>query len=47
MADLCLSIGFVVGLTGLYLLAGLGWTLLVGGAVLFLAGGLASRSRHR
>lgn len=37
--------GFVLALVGLYLLAGLGWSLLVAGLVLFTAGGLGERAK--
>jgi hypothetical protein len=43
MSDIALTAGFGLALVGVYLLAGAGWTCLIGGAVLFVAGGLAKR----
>jgi len=43
LADVYLYAGFAIALVGLYLTSGLGVTCLVGGAVLFVAGGLQSR----
>jgi len=40
--DVCLVAGFGLAVAGVYLLAGLGVTLLVAGGVLFLAGGFAA-----
>lgn len=40
MSDVCLYAGFCLAVAGLYLLTGLGWTLLIGGLALFVVGGL-------
>lgn len=40
MSDACMLAGFVVALVGIYLLTSAGWTCVVAGGVLFVAGGL-------
>jgi hypothetical protein len=43
MSDACLVAGFVLALVGVYLIAGPGWACLIGGVVLFIAGGVSGR----
>jgi hypothetical protein len=46
MSDVCLVAGFALVLVGVYVLAGVGWTCLSGGVVLFVAGGLDAIGRR-
>lgn len=46
MSDASLIAGYTLALVGIYLIAGVGWACLIGGVVLFLAGGLSGRGRR-
>jgi hypothetical protein len=46
MSDICMWAGFILAVAGIYLIAGAGWALLIGGTVLCVAGGLDARGRR-
>lgn len=46
MSDGFMVAGYLLAVTGIYLIAGAGWACLAGGIVLFVAGGLSARTRR-